>query len=200
MANKILKNVSFLLILILLLGITGFVSVRMWLGYRFDSKIRDLGYKVFSEDIRNAQSMPNELYDAYSLVHTYNKNTLTNELLLKISLRLFDDKFAMANCPCVEVNYGFVTNLFDRLAVGIQLDKDVGSIKCLDYYLEHFFFHHGLRGVRNASKFYYNKPLESLEKNELIELCIMIRYPSIYDKKKNPDQLKKVLLRILSMR
>jgi hypothetical protein len=197
MIKKFLKKVSFVLILILLLGIFGFVSARIWLGYRFNSKISYLRYKEFFEDIRNAESMPKELYDAYSRVHPYDQNTSTNELLLKTALRLFNDKFTETNCPCVEVNHPFVTRFLDRLAVGIQLDKDAGTIKCLDYYLAHFDFLYGQIGIRNASKFYYKKPLESLEENELIELCIMT-ISAYYNKEKNPDKLKEKLSEIIN--
>ena len=101
-------------------------------------------------------------------------------------------------CSCLDANYGLlVWNSLERISLGIQLDNKIGSKKCLEYYLNNIDFTNHVIGVKNASRVFYNKELEKLSDIEMIELSMISRNPSFYNKKKRPDVVKRRLNELL---
>lgn len=197
MKKKLFQRARNILLILLTLIIGTYLGVRIWLGYRFDKVVEDLNYSEFVENINNTADLPSNVHEAYYKVFNSGTNNSTNELIAKIPLKLIGFEVNNEECPCITVNYGFVVNFWDRLSVGLQLDKDVGSQKCLNAYLENFDFLYGQIGISNASKYYYNLPIEELSEIELLELCIMTKNPSFYNKRTNSDILNNELKRIM---
>lgn len=196
MYAKLFKRIRYVLIILLVLIVFLFISIRIWLGYRFDSEVDINDYKSFSREIKTTEKLPENVYIAFEKVYNYNQNSTCNGILLKTPVSLLFN-VEKPNCPCFEINYGFALSFIDRLTVGIQLDKDVGSQRCLDYYLNNFDFLNGQKGIKPASIFYYEKPLNKLSDVELIELCIMTKNPLRYNKKIYPEELVRERNRIL---
>ena len=98
--------------------------------------------------------------------------------------------------------YGQVTGYkdksttFDTWTVGLALERNVSPKKCLDFYLNNYNFLFSVKGVREASNFYYKKRIEQLTDDEILELSAMTLNPSYYNKYKRPENLNKKVLKI----
>lgn len=191
------KKLFILLLLSIGIYLAGFSVVRIWLGYRFDALNNQSDYNSFKTNVQKADELPEELYTAYLKVNHLNQLSSTNYLLAKTPFRLVGFNVKSEECPCYEANYGFVLDFWDRMAVGIQLDKEAGSKKCLDYYFQQIDFGYGQKGPEAAAVFYFGKPLRQLNKYQLMELCVMAKNPMIFNKKDHPERLKKVVSKIL---
>jgi hypothetical protein len=149
----------------------------------------DLDYDEYAYSIKSTENLPIRVFYAYSEIHNYDQNTTTNQFIFEIPFRMVSFKYQNARCACVDVNYEFVWNTFDRWTVGLQLDNDVGSEKCLEYRLNNFDFLYGQIGIRSASKFYFRKTIEQLSELELIKLCLMTKNPSLYNLIDHPERV-----------
>lgn len=156
--------------------------------------------KSIVSEIKNTETVSTQFIKIYNKVHNYNVTQSTNEFLFGLPYnKLKGDN--TEKCPCFDANYGLlVWNTLERISLGIQLDKKVGSEKCLDYYLNNIAFPNTVIGVNKASLSIYKKELKNLNKLEMIELAITTKNPYKYNKAKRPEilklRLKKVLERI----
>lgn len=194
------RKLFILLLLSTSIYLAGFGVVRMWLGFKFDALAKQSNYTDFKTAILKADKLPDELYAAYLKVNDLSSLSSTNYLLAKTPFRLLGLKVKSEECPCFEVNYGFVVDFWDRMAVGIQLDKDAGRKKCFDYYFRHLDFGYSRKGPESAAMFYFGKPLAQLNDYELIELCVRAKNPVIFNKKDNPERLKREISKIMTRR
>lgn len=170
-----------------------------WLNHRLDKVIDRRTYDYLVETIKTSQDLPDKFYEIYGQVTEYDeKSTLNKFLFYKIAALLsFDHLRRVKNsCPCIEANYGIESNTFDTWTVGLALDKDVSPKKCLDFYLSEFDFLFSVKGIQNASRFYYHKELNQLSDNEMLELSVMTLNPSYFNKVRKPEKLKLKVLEI----
>ena len=56
-------------------------------------------------------------------------------------------------------------------------------------YLSKFDFLNNARGIKKATKLYYNKNIQDLNERECLELVIMTKNPSLFNKYRNQDKL-----------
>ncbi|NVK66311.1 MAG: transglycosylase domain-containing protein [Flavobacteriales bacterium] len=174
-----------------------YFSIRIWLIARFDDVVKDRPYTEFVQAINSTPPLPQQLFDAYARVYNFDERKTTNFFLVEIPWRSLSFRYQNTMCPCTRVNYPLVQNPWDRLTIGLALDRDVGSIKCMEYHLNTFDFLHSQIGVRNASSFYFGKELEDLSETEFLTLCIIMKNPSSYDPFRHPDNVRRELLKIL---
>jgi len=172
-------GVSFELAIVFLILI--YFGLRIWLYNRFDSVVEDLDYQEYVDDIKATVPLLENVFEAYEKIHHYDERTSTNQFLTSIPIKLLQKPNKHYICPCVEVNYKFVRNTFDRWTVGLHLDRDVGSRKCLEYHLNNQDFLMNQIGIRNASEFYFGKVLEELSGREMLKLCLMTKNPHLYN-------------------
>lgn len=198
-SSKTYRIFRFLLITsVCIIGIT-YGAIRFWLGYRFQDVVTDKDYPSLVKSLRASKVLPDKVYQAFDNVHSYNGTISTNSLIHKIPLELLlvsRSKRNRDNCPCFKINYHFVVSFWDRLTVGLQLDHDVGSQKCLDYYLNNFYFNIEPIGIRNAALYYFGKSLESMNETELIKLCLMTKSPSLYNPITHPENVERELKKL----
>ena len=50
----------------------------------------------------------------------------------------------------------------------------------------------GIKGVKNASESFYNKPIEHLTEQEIIELNLIRKSPYLYNPINHPNRVKQV--------
>lgn len=191
MTNKTLKALGMLLELIVVLLILSYFGMRIWLYARFDSILINADYKEFVDNAMITPSVPKNILVAYSEIHNFDHNATTNLFLAKIPFEMFSQKSGItADCPCVRTNYRLVNETWDRWTVGLHLDKNIGSLKCLEYHLNNFNFLYGLIGIRKASLYYFDKEVEDLTELESLKLCLMTKNPDLYNPKTNPERVK----------
>ena len=157
----------------------------VWLNQRIDHVIDKETYNHFVEEIKTSEDLPERFYEIYGQVTEFNKNSTINRFIFYL---IVQNK--RKSCPCMEASYGIVYDTFDTWTVALALDKEVSPKKCLDFYLSRFAFSYHLRGIKNASKFYYQKDLEQLSDDEMLELSIMTMSPTFYNKFRNPERLR----------
>jgi len=166
-------------------------GLYLWLNQRIDNVVDKATYNSLVEEIKASENLPDRFYEIYGQVTEFDEMLTTNKFLF---YRLVLNK--RKPCPCVDASYGVTHNTVDNLTVGLALDKDVSPKKCLDFYLSKFDFLHHTIGIQNASNFYYQKDLEELSDDEMLELSVMTINPSIYNKIRNPEKLKEKVTEI----
>ncbi len=131
----------------------------------------------------------------YGLVTEFTENSTTNKHIFTGFLNL-QNPHRKNPCPCADASYRTVYGTFDQWTVGLALDKDVSPKKCLDFYLSKFDFLYNTRGIEEASTFYYQKDLEQLNDDEMLELAIMTLNPAVFNKLQHPENLQKKVTEI----
>ena len=147
--------------------------------------------------INSADTISSDFIKVYCEVNNIDISNSTNNFLFSLPYNMLIGNYS-DRCPCLDANYGlFVWNSLERISLGIQLDDKIGSKKCLDYYLYNIDFTNNVIGVINASQALYNKEINDLNKIEMIELSMISKNPSLYNKKKRPDLVKARLNELL---
>lgn len=101
----------------------------------------------------------------------------------------------------VQINYAYDISFasdLEMISVANQLDNRLTKKQCIYAYLCKMDFLNQATGLIKAAKIYYNKDVKSLSEKECIELVIMTRNPSIYNKFTRQDILDKEVKRVLS--
>jgi len=188
--KKITKIISRIILFITISIILIFFGFYIWLNLRIDNVIDKETYHHLVERIKTSEDLPDRFYEMYGKVTEFNEKSTTNKHLFNRLLNIYDYRIKNP-CPCVDAAYGFgYCYTFDKYTVGLALDKDVSPKKCLDFYLSRCDFLYYAIGIQNASQFYYQKDLEQLRDDEMIELSLMTINPSLYNKFRNPERLK----------
>lgn len=180
--TKYLKSITILLIMLLL---TGYLFFRFG-GYIFIKE--DIKNNIVS-NIQNSDQLPAEFLEMYNQV--YNK-PLGNSYLQYI-LNSLDNKDN--TCPCRESVFLHQAdlpqnNIYTVLLIS-HLENFVSQKECLQ-----FNFHYGFRikdyeGITEISNFYYNLDISELDENQMLELIVMYKNPTYFDKNRRPEILKK---------
>ena len=174
-------------------------GLNFWLNFRIDNIIDKKTYSNLVNEIETSQDLPSRFYKFYFQVTGSDGNLTTKKFLFYKTVALLSNynlRKAGNICPCFDASYGITFNTIDNWTVGLALEKDVSPKKCLDYYLSKFYFPYSVKGIQEASKFYYKKDLEQLSDNEMIEISIMTLNPSFYNKIRNPEKLKEKVRQI----
>jgi hypothetical protein len=157
-----------------------------------ESELYEIVLKISSTD-----SISSDFIKVYCEVNNIDVSNSTNNFLFSLPYNKLIGNYS-ERCPCLDANYGLlVWNSLERISLGIQLDNKIGSKKCLDYYLTNIAFPNNVIGVNVASRVIYNKELHELNNVEMIELSMISRNPSFYNKKKRPDLVKARLNELL---
>ena len=76
---------------------------------------------------------------------------------------------------------------------GRKLENEFSNENLIKYQFENADYLYGNKGVRSASKFYFDKNLSELNKDEKLTLIFMLDNPSLYNPKRHPDRVEKKL-------
>lgn len=82
---------------------------------------------------------------------------------------------------------------FTKWLEGIEsyiLEKKFSKNEILEFYLNEVPYSRNIRGIKNASLYFFNRELETLSKKEIIALAVMLRSPSTLDPFKNLEKLE----------
>lgn len=133
-----------------------------------------------------------------------NENFISLTQNLKIAqkedLRSFTDMYNKAynihneRCPC-EVAANFIGPYRHgysptKLIYILKTEKDFTRNDCIKYLLLNTDYLNGNIGIKNAAKFYFNKPIEKLNINEKTLLIARLKNPVLYDPIRNPIGVK----------
>ena len=201
--KKIAKIISRVTLFITISIILILFGLYVWLNKRIDNVIDKETYNHLVEAIKASEDLPDRFYEIYGQVTAFDKKSTTNKYIFNglLNMRNYHIKNP---CPCVDVSYEIACSatidwrLFgiNKITIGLALDKDVSPKKCLDFYLGKFDFLYSAIGIQNASQFYYQKDLDQLSDDEMVELSVMTLNPSFYNKIRRPENLKEMVVKI----
>ncbi|WP_125722788.1 transglycosylase domain-containing protein [Flavobacterium ustbae] len=102
------------------------------------------------------------------------------------------------DCPCQFVSNNIPTNshssLFKKALYHFKIKKDFTHEECLKFLLLHYDFGYDNKGIENASKFYFKKNINQLNKTELLSLIAMLKNSVLYNPIRNKEKLRNRVL------
>ena len=152
-------------------------------GYIITNKVeRDHLFK----DIRSAPQLPNNFLKVYKTV--YPEALKNNGWHYAFANKGFNKQI---ESPSVEIAilYG-QTRLHGSFGYFVQynfmIEDNTTQKQCLNKILQVTDFGRGIRGVEEASKQYFHKPLKMLSDMKTLEIITRLQNPQLYDKQRRP--------------
>ncbi|MCK4666762.1 transglycosylase domain-containing protein, partial [Candidatus Dependentiae bacterium] len=90
-------------------------------------------------------------------------------------------------------------NKISEIAFAFKLDLYISKSEILEEYINRLPFGNLIYGIKQASKFYFNKPPSELSLNQAIYLALIPKSPTKYNPKKHQKKLKKRWAKILEV-
>ena len=196
--RKILTIISICVLFIF----AGSLGIYFWLNAQVNNIIDRETYRQLVEEINASENLPERFYEILEIVGGFDRNLTTRRAILAENLweicpcrRL--TAFVLP-CPKMSADFRLYTGNDWRLygmifnIVAMRLYRDASPQKCLDFLLLYKWdFWHSVIGIRNASRFYFEKELEELTDDQLFKLALMAVHPGRYNIKRFPDRVKR---------
>jgi len=182
MTRKKIIKYSFWTFILLYLSIDFYIVINYY-GTK-TAKILAWETSIYSS-IPN-DSIPDNIIDAYEKVFP---NSLTNkiypDLVWFLAIRgqrqsyvQLDLAYDIGHCGSIKL-----------ISIANQIDNKLTQKQCIYAYLSRCDFLNKARGLEKAAKIYYNKRVQDLNERECLELVIMTKNPSLFDKFRHQDKL-----------
>lgn len=96
-----------------------------------------------------------------------------------------------ASCPCQALANNIVTDVHNTSLVKrafylLKIKKEFSPDECLKFVLMNYDFGNKNIGIKEASKFYFNKNIDNLNEKEIITLVVMLKNSALYSPIRNP--------------
>lgn len=83
-----------------------------------------------------------------------------------------------------------------QLGMVLLIEEQFTQMQCFKTYLSSWDFTHGVKGIQQASIYYFNKPLKKLTLDEQLGLILKIDNPYYYDERRHPEAYSNGLVRL----
>ena len=177
-----MKKIRKILIILFLTFILIIGCFYIYLTNSIDSVMSKERQEIIFAEINKSEELPNSFYIQYEKINPNGFSRSYTESLLS----RFSDKLKHCACEEIYAHPGYFDN-YNRLAPHIffyEVNKKIDSKKCLDYVLQNADFTHHIKGVKFASRKYFNKEINELNENEVLDLLIIHENPSLYYRSK----------------
>ncbi|MGB1295870.1 MAG: transglycosylase domain-containing protein [Flavobacteriales bacterium] len=172
--------------------LTGVLSLWLFIAYAVSDYNSSYNPEVINSLVKKAKTskqLPQAFIDVYYKINTKRNS---KEVLYHA---LIDQR--TRPCPSMEMA-GFISHvainnnkfLANRYVFAMKLENYLSQEECLNYLTERHDFLYSNIGIRQASTYYFKKDLEHLNTKEYATLVLMLKNPSIYNPKKNPNRLE----------
>jgi len=181
--NLIKKALRYCLMLMALVIAGLFLWMQLGLYLITDSTQR----KMIVSEIKAAPPVPENFINVYSKVHPEEMNYSTYRCFFeRVSGNYIDS-------PCLAAAYMFYStirnaNFFKWGTFAIYIDNNTTRKECIQFNMHRIDFTHNNIGVEAASQYYYRKPVANLSDYEILELLVMAKNPSLYNKNRINNQ------------
>lgn len=165
MLKKITKNIALILILL-------FVVYNFLLS-DFNPMFKNERFVYLTSALKET-----EKEDLKSIVEIYNKIHKT------VKQRQCICEFATSHISPNRHGFSLTKKIYT-----LKIEKDFSKNHCLKFGLLNYDFGYKNIGIKNASKFYFSKSIESLNEDEKITLVAMFENSSLYNPLRNKDFL-----------
>lgn len=192
MLRRIAK-ILFILIVCFLVLVWG---ITLYAKHSAKQKMTQQDLDEVISKIKTAPELPENFKNTYKKVYPGVFETNLNASFLKTILRYKKVVYP----PSREVAYLYhsvhsqTNSIFKNRMIYMGfvyiVEENVSQEKCFEYTMSHFDFLNEIKGIDNAAKFYYNKPLDSLSLDEQLGLIVSLDNPSMYNLILHPEIVK----------
>lgn len=183
-----MKKIRKILMIPFLIFIIIISCFYFYLTNSINSVMSEERQKIIFTEIKESEELPNSFYIQYEKLNPNGlKRNYTESLLSR-----FSDKLKKCACEEIYAHPGYFDN-YNRFAPHIfvyEANRKLGAKKCLDYELQIADFTNGIKGVKSASRKYFNKEINDLNENEVLDLLIIHENPSLYNPLKGKGKEK----------
>jgi hypothetical protein len=148
----------------------------------------------YISEIKQAEELPILFYELYNLD---TNNSLENGTLMYLTKNFFFVKTnqplsiwiaKMMYIPKAEYRkYPHILKI--ELSLATKIDKEISPKEQLNFMLKQTDFANGQIGIKSASKYYFNKEINELNKSEIAKIIVMSRNPSFFNPKRRLEKL-----------
>lgn len=186
------KFLRFLFISIPILLLFGFLFWQ-YLLFDFNKSFDQNQLNQLKDEIKKSEPLSDDFIATYDEIHPItNINGITFDQLIENHKR---------KCPClilarqirIPVRKRFNANYY---ILSSKLEKEFTQEECLSFLASEIDFLYENKGIKKASSYYFNKEMNSLNKEELQALIFMMENPILYNPKRNPNAVKERLAEI----
>jgi len=182
------KSIKYSIVVFLALAVVVYIYFTKYTYWKMDEKARD---EIVCA-IQSAESLPDKFYELYNKIYP---NSLNKGQLYYLLNR---DK-ENSECPCRLAGYNIsASNDIHLVNITFWLEDQVSQKECLNYYSTNVDLLYNIKGVKQASEYYFNKSINDMSDHELIELIVMMENPFFYSKKRSLGKLKNRVNNILN--
>ena len=154
-----------------------FISVYKYYCIRFERNLNAEGLTDYISEINKSKELPNNFYSAYEMI---NPKSTENNLIHSI--------FQKSECQSLKVS-GRISNIVkkqqlnrrENLIFGYfltkKIEKNTTQKQCLTWTANQFDFLYNIKGIENASEFYFRKKIRNLDADQLLTLIRMMENP-----------------------
>ena len=184
--KKIIKRILIFIASMVLLLLCFF----LYLKFDFNRNLDKEAFESVISEIQQTKKLPEAFSSLYNQIHSI---TDTNGLFYDGIMDKQDRR-----CPCLNmarlaywpstVNFRKLRLRTDQYFYAKKLEKRVSQLECLNGYTNRFGFLFKNIGIHNASRYYFNKELATLNEDEMITLVLMLKNPRRYNPKRKISQ------------
>ena len=163
-----------------------FLCTFKYFEMNFENNLKSNDFSVFIVEIKESKNLPQNFYKNYERV---NPDGIDNNFLKAIvnKSECQSQNVARKINPIVKKNqlsrFKYLT--FEYFLIR-KIEKNTSQLQCLNWTARKYNFLYGIKGIENASLFYFNKKIENLPQNEMEILIKMMENPV----KNNPKRKK----------
>ena len=192
---KIIKTIVFLGI-ILCIGVFFFIK-NDWKNFTTKKEIAEL-----IKDIKSSESLPEKFYDLYEIenpnAYQYNLNRSVISLLLNQKyVSPLSERVAVLSRIVTYNSSSFIRLKFRYITVTWLLEEKTTQKECFNWLVSKYDFLNNSKGLKQASKIYFNKELADLDEYELATFVIMSRNSSLYNPFRRKEKVHKEVPKLL---
>jgi hypothetical protein len=175
-----LKRIIKYVLILTVISCIGFFLFMQFLKSDLNASIDETAIDDLAHQITNAESFPDSFYRLYDSLE---RVTNTNKYIIS---NLFNSELGQKSCPCMQVAQyhstirGKSRLLGNEYVLSWKLEKKVSQTACLNYVLSYTDFTRGNTGIRNASLYFYNQPLNDLTIHQQANLIRLMKNPLLY--------------------
>ncbi len=180
-----------------LAGVIAYISIDIWIYFRYKSEGADKSLtwysRIYSE--MPGDSIPDNVINAYEKVYP---GSLTNHIYPDFAWLVFtrlNRKNLIQELLAYDIRH---CNTIELISFANQLDNKLSQKQCIYLYLRRFDFLNQAEGINQAAEIYYSKSVKELTEIECLELAIMTKNPSLYDKFTRQAELDKKVKEVMS--
>lgn len=197
MRRKVWKWFKWSCVVVTMIGLFSFLSVYYYLETSIDRMMSPAKQKEVFGQLDKIEELPTVFYTTMEKYYPdYMKQTVWASLWAPFT------KHKHQPCPCrgLRMYKGFWWDndiKFARYVMALELEERYGNKKCFAILFQYSSFGHNTRGVKEATKLYFNKTIEELTEREVVTLYLITISPYRFNPISNKENLDKTLNRIM---